>query len=794
LRRELFPLRSPALALLLGGLSVFLLHRLAGYLPLGEWLVFRYLSYWALSLLAALAATTFGYALVVRLVGHVWSVPERLVVGATVGVASFGIGWNVLGFLQLHGALSFAAWPLLLLGLGAPTLWRERARLWRFRLRTKRLEKGLTLVEVGLLCLGLSGIFLAYAANLTPDGVSFDARWYHLPLAERYAAAGGIVRYPDGWFLAGYPHLASILYAWCFSAPFGTTFDRVELCLHFEFVLFLVTLAGMAVLARVVAPRARPLPRFGAAVLFLFPEFCIYDSSLNGGADHIAAFWAPALFLLTRRVWPRFGGGALALLTIVVSAVLLTKYTAYGLLVGPAVGLSGRAIWLVAQELRARRTTRPLLSRCGIVLGAIVVLTMPHWLKNLVFYDNPFFPLASDWFDSRPWTSSAAEQAVTLYARKWTPAHDWDGVLATLAQPITFSFQPADWSTFHRDWPMFGFLFTLLTPVLLVGRTRALLGLYASANFGVLFWFWTYHQDRYLQAYVPWMVAATWVTMVIAGRLGRAAALATCALCFVQWAWGADAPFFGSHVLTGQPLSATIDHLAGGFARRPLEQRLVVDEAMEQLRRRLPKDARVLRHEFRLHLGLGLASVTDLYQSGIAYTERPSPAGVHRSLSEMGVTHLVWRSQVAEGFNSMGADVLFFDFVEHHVGAKERVGDLLLAPLGEGKDLSARELRVLYAGCDPTFAPGVYGAGEMTRLWDTPGATQVTPRAALGTSTLTPILAAVDAVVWGARCHPELDDPSRRGFVAAAKRGDSGIFVRRSSRHADVTTTTDAFP
>lgn len=773
---------------------MFLLHRLAGHLPLREWLVFRYLSYWAVSLAMALASTTFGYALVVRLVGHGWSVPERLVIGATVGVAIFGIGWNVLGLLQLHGALSFAVWPLFLLGLGAPTLWRERTRLWRFRLRTKRLEKGLTLVEVGLLGLGLSGVLLAFAANLTPENLSFDARWYHLPLAERYATAGGIVRYPDGWFLAGYPHLASILYSWCFSAPFGTTFDRVELCLHVEFVLFLVTLAGMAVLARVVAPRGRPLPRFGAAVLFLFPEFCIYDSSLNGGADHIAAFWAPALFLLTRRVWTRFGGGAVALLTIVASAVLLTKYTAYGLLVGPALGLSGRATWLVGKQLRAGRAALPLLASCGLALGAILILTMPHWLKNIVFYDNPFFPLASGWFDAQPWTSSATEQVTTLYARKWTPAHDWDGVLTTLAQPVTFAFTPRDWSTFHRDWPMFGFLFTLLTPVLLVGRTRSLLGLFGAANLGVLFWFWTYHQDRYLQAYVPWMAAATWVTAVIACRLGRWPALATCGLFFVQWAWGADAPFFGSHVLTGQPLSATIDHLAGGFARRPLEQRLVVDGEMEQVRRGLPKDALVLRHEFRLHLGLGVSSVTDLYQSGIAYTDRPSPAGVHQSLSEMGVTHLLWRAEFAEGFNSMGADVLFFDFVRHHIDRAVRVGDFMLAPLGKGRHLSARELRVLYAGCDPTFAPGVYGASEMSRLWDTPGASQVTPKGALGQKTLAQMLTAVDAVVWGARCHPELDDPARRGFVRAAKRGDSGIFVRRSSRHDGAPTTADAFP
>jgi hypothetical protein len=777
-RRSVVRFRSPLLASVLLGLTAFLLWRLAGYLPLERWLVFRYIGYWALSVGVVLASTVFGYAAVVRAVGRAWSVPERLVLATAVGVVTFGLGWYVLAFLHLLGTTAFFLWPVVLCAVGVPTVWRERKRLWLFAARARRLQRGLRTVEVALLLVGFAGLLLAYGANLTPHNVAFDARWYHLPLAERYALEGGIVRFPEGWFLAGYPHLASILYSWCFCLPSALTFDRVELCLHLEFVLFLATLASIGVLSRVVAPRGRPLPRFGAAMIFLFPEFFLYDSSLNGGADHVAAFWAPALFLVTRRVWRGFTSGSLALLAVVVSAILLTKYTAYGLLFGPAVGLFGRLMWLMVTRLRAKRAVLPVLVRCSAVLGAIILLTAPHWLKNLVHYDNPFFPMASDWFPSRPWTSSASDRLFSMYGGIWTPGHDWEGVKETLAQPFVFAFSPRDWPTFHRDWPMFGFLFTLLTPVLLFQRTRALLGLFAVANLGVMFWFWTYHQDRYLQAYLPWMTAAAWVAAVIAARLGIWSRVATVLLLLVQFAWGADAPFFGSHALVGQPLRSSLDHLAAGFNGYSNEKRLVAYGDMELLRQALPKGARVLRHENQAHLGLGAASVADWFQSGIDYTEAPSPAGVHDLLRRMGVTHLVFASG-ARGFNSVGMDVLFFDYVQRHASKAKRVGGLSLATLAATRPTDA-ELQVLYAGCAPPYEPGVYGVGQLNLLPHAPPGPVTAPRPRKGSANnLTKALSGVDAVVWGERCHKLAKRPTEQGFVVAAKRGEDTIFVKR---------------
>src|SRR5690606_12806881 len=147
-------------------------------------------------------------------------------------------------------------------------------------------------IEVTLCALGLLGLLLVYAPLMTPQNVSFDARWYHLPLAERYAVEGGIVPYKEGWFIAGAPQLASLIFSWCFSLPFSTTFDQVEACQHVEFLIFVYTIASVPLLVRKVVPRNMRVPRNTWAFVFFFPGLFVFDSGVSGGADHIAALWA----------------------------------------------------------------------------------------------------------------------------------------------------------------------------------------------------------------------------------------------------------------------------------------------------------------------------------------------------------------------------------------------------------------------------------------------------------------------------------------------------------------------
>src|SRR5262249_28237605 len=137
----------------------------------------------------------------------------------------------------------------------------------------------------GVVCLAM-----IYLTIMTPENASFDARWYHLPMAEHYASLGAIRRFPEGWYPGAYPQLPSLLYTWAFSLPETALFDRVELAAHLEYTLFLATLAGVPIVVRCLVPHARASGAWTA--LFLFPSVFVYDSSLTAAGDHVLAFWA----------------------------------------------------------------------------------------------------------------------------------------------------------------------------------------------------------------------------------------------------------------------------------------------------------------------------------------------------------------------------------------------------------------------------------------------------------------------------------------------------------------------
>src|SRR5213076_905024 len=108
----------------------------------------------------------------------------------------------------------------------------------------------------------------------------------------------------------------------------------------------------------------------------------------------------------------------------------------------------------------------------------------------------------------------------------------------------TFSFIPNDWWELHRDIPLFGSLFTLTTPCLLLLRgARRVIWLNAMAMASVFMWYLLSHYDRYLQDTLPWMVAATASALLLIWRQGGWARYAIAPLLVLQGVWGSDVPF-----------------------------------------------------------------------------------------------------------------------------------------------------------------------------------------------------------------------------------------------------------
>lgn len=694
---------------------------------IADWLFVRYAVWWLLSLLFGTACLSSGHALVRRVLGGVLPLFEHLAVSFAAGVYLFFLGTMLGGLLGLYGTAFFFALPLVLIAAGArPTFRHARRAARHLRGAWRRLPRP-TPWALLVHAFGLLGLLAVYFAILSPNNVAFDSRWQHLGIAEHYAAVGSVQRFPEGWFIGAAPHLASFLYTWAFLLPGGRIVDHIELAAHLELTVFACGLIGIpALVRRLVRPAALgPVYRYAWAARFLFPGIFLYDSSLCLGADHIASVFAAPIYLLLLRAWKDLAPRACVLLALALSGAILTKYTGALILVAPAIAaVALRAVVLAFRALRDRLRHQPVHFRAAWAgpLAAIaggLLFTAPHWVKNIVWYGDPLYPVLHKVFQHpRPWTAdSAARFDIGLALQFWRPERTLAGVARTLGALFTFSFVPNDWERFHGSTPVFGSLFTLsLVALPFLARTRRLWGLYAATHLGVFAWYWIHHQDRYLQAVLPWMAAATAAVLGLAWREGLAARLAVGAMVALQVVWGADVYFMPAHVFLGVPAKAVIDILSRP-AGKVEKERLVYSDAFVGIGRALPPHSKVLVHEFHPHLGVNAPTVTDCpyHQGGISYVRTPTPLEVFDQLHGYGVTHLVYRTSEAREPDTLAGEIVFSNFVHGYaVGAKTVEGWLVAAmpaaapPPGNAPD------PVLVVTCGKGQAPGLYHLADLT--------------------------------------------------------------------------------
>ncbi|MCA9625791.1 MAG: hypothetical protein KC731_42505, partial [Myxococcales bacterium] len=683
------------------------------------WLFWRLAFYWVASALWSGACFAVGHRIVrprLRLPFY-----AHAAVAFATGVLVFGVAVFVAGALSLYRAPLFLGLPAVFLLVGGRGPWRYLADRWR---RLSRLRRRLPLTEtafhLALVAFGLLGLGMLYFLILTPDNVAYDARWKHLALAEDFAITGGIRRFPEGWTFATRPHFASYLYTWAFLAP-GRLFDHIEVAAHLEFVAFALTCwLGVPAVVRALLPKERIGWSVWAA-RFAFPGVFVYDSTLGCGADHIAAVFAAPVLVLLYRAWRDLDRGAILILALQLGAVVLVKYTAAILLATiPMAALGLRASWLIGR--RARReglgAARGPLTSLGLGLGLLLLVTTPLWLKNLLLYGDPLYPVLHAHFDSRPWmdrASYAFEQGY-LAMRMWRPSRDLAGVKATLASLYEFSFYPNDWINHHGEVPVFGSLFTLLIPALLITRRRPwrLWGAVALVELALLPWYWLNHQDRYLQAFMPWMAGATAAMVIVLWRHhGRLVKAAVVGLVALQIVWGGDAYFFQTQVFIGSPQKWTLGLLEGGY-RGSRERRFETQAPWPELGAVLPEGARVVLHDADRHLGLGRQAVMDVvpWQFGIDYGAQKTPAEMHALFASVGATHVFWPPSRRYGTENLAADLMFFDFVHNRAVDRRDFEFGTLVRISDQPDTRAFDDSTLAITCGEPLATGLYRAHD----------------------------------------------------------------------------------
>ena len=763
--------RRGALPLALAAGTVALLAVVDRHYPLRDWLVWTYARAWLLAITWAVACLSVGHAIVVRARREALPAFEHLVVAFAVGVVAFFGALFGLGLAGLLGRTAFFGAPLVFL-----TVFGRDFALWSARLvrhvaaAATRPRPGLTLTEnalsLGRTSLAAVGLLLVYLPVLSPENASWDARWYHLPIAEMYAASGAIAPFREGWYLGAYPQLASVTYAWAFLAPASDLFARVELCAHIEVICFLASLAGVSAIGARLVPNLHG----GWVAALLFPGLFVYDSGLVLGADHVAALFAAPAFLLLLRALRSGRAGDACLLGIVLGGALDTKYTAVALVAFPVGTL------LVTAALRSRREGAMAL-RAPLVVGLVtLVVWSPHWAKNWAFYGDPFYPLLRHHLAAHP-IALGAELPTIARLATLSPPPTLGGAWETLRTLVTFSFEPHDWVVYHGGVPVFGSLFTLtafVLPLLRARRTHWLL--LAGTQGSVLVWYALHPFDRYLQALLPWMAASTAAALALAWRAGGMARVAVGVLVGTQLVWGATLPFLPTHRAAGGAiLPVVFDLFAAGMRGERATRRAPYGD-WTAVGATLPPGAVVLVHEATATVGLGVRRVSDAPGTqGALYYGLPGRASVgeiHGALRELTITHLVWSTEVATGESSLASDLLFFHLTRAATHHARRVGALTVAELAEGSPPEPAGNLVTVLPCDGRYSRGVYDLSELVlpgNVVGPPVRPQIERPVALSETTF---------LVVDTRCEKAPTDVDAT-FVKLASRGSTLLFERR---------------
>jgi len=695
--------RHLLLACLLVVGAVHLRNTIEPHYPVKHWLAWRYLGYWAASLGWLASSVAVGHRVVRLLAPSPLPLLEQLSLDFAVGVNVFGFAVFAVGVAGLLYPAAFVLIPLGLLAAGGLGPWRYFARAVHRHRRSGGLGHDLGVWGWAAVLFGVLALALIYFGILSPQNISFDSRWKHLAMAQHYAAVHRIERYPEGWYPGSAPQLASYLYTWALILPKARFFDRLELAQHVEFVGFAFSLLGIPALVRRLAPEVSSASSWAAR--FLFPGIFLYDANLGGGADHVAAFFTAPILLQLFRFQRRFDRRHALLLAFPIAGAILTKYSsAFELIAFPVLAVTARALWLAVPRFRERAGAAPRAWLVGplVCIAAGLVFTAPLWLKNWIWYGDPLYPLLNTVFRGKPWDAAARVLYDHSYrTQHWKPTHDLNGLKESIVALWDWSFHPHDWKKFHGTVPVVGSLFTLLcVTVPMFGKRWRLWSVLAATHLGIFLWYWTNHQDRYLQTLMPWMVAVTAALLGLLWREGWLVRGPVVLLAGLQLLWGSDVPFIPGHVFLKVPARASIDLVSSGYQKKYEERFSLFD--YEEAGRQLPKNARVLLHEQHPHLGLQRPAVHDWvsWQAGIDYAGLGHPAKVDARFREFGVTHLLWQDK-ASGYDSVGGDLLFRAYAHRYAKNPRKIAGFWIADLPDAplpEDVAWND-EVLFLGC-----------------------------------------------------------------------------------------------
>ncbi len=755
--RHRFVTAGVALAVGLAGTGVYL-NVLDQVYPIDTWLFWSMAALWGWLFTFSLACVCMGQLILERMLRLALNPLESALQSMSVGVVAFVMCMYLGGALGLYGPVFAVLLPLAFTAAGA----RSGLRLIeRFRVE-RSLAKPMRPFAALVSAAGVGCAALVYLQAMTPDSLNYDSTWTHLVIAQDYARNGRIVPLPGNYNMC-VPHLASIIHTWGWTVPgLGRPALRWMMALHNEFGLFVWTLVGVS--AGVRRLTGEPGLRAAWVGFFLFPIIFVYDNNLGGAADHIAAFFAVPMLLAALALWETFTPNRAALLAITAAGGLLTKYQMAYLFVPIALLLTARWALLAFRLRRGRPLSGDAsvgwreLGRTPLVLcGVGALLVAPHFLKNLIFYNNPVYPLATELFTgSWPTVPGGADLIRYVFTDdKWRPKGSALEKLWHAAKLFfTFSFYPH--YSFTRSVPAMGSLFTLLLPLLVVlPRVGRIWFGAVMASGAILIWAYTYNVDRNLQIFMPLMACVAVAVLVRAWRLGWLARAGLAPLVLLQVVWGSDALFYSGY---GR-LESSVNLIRTGFEGNAHGRLEGYRRTFLSLEAAIPEQARVLLHTSHVSLGIDREVIQDWagFQGLISYDGLRSVRELYDYFSAHGITHILFEPG-ARGAPSKQEEILFHGLVTGYAEPMGTFGHFRLLRMPEIPPPDEAPYRVAMLGMAP-YEDGLYPVEALSTKEGLPGSLQhyAAPSEPMpaGPDVWTQLLSQADAAIVNANAHPD---------------------------------------
>ncbi|MBC8072581.1 MAG: hypothetical protein IAG13_29940, partial [Deltaproteobacteria bacterium] len=558
------------------------------------------------------------------------------------------------------------------------------------------------------------GLGVIYLIALTPDTISLDSAWYHLPVAHDYVRAGRLIPFPSEYNRA-FPQMNSIVYTWAFLLPGITHPLDWMLALHIDYSMIIWKAIGVAAGVEYLLGDRRVRGIWTG--FFLFPMVFTFANAVTAGPEHISGFWAIPLFLATARMLKDFSLRWAALLGVISGGAILSRYQSVYMIAACGSMIMARWGWLLYQRGRGRPTVdlRRLWQGPLLVIGLGLLVSSPHFIKNIVFYGDPVYPFM---MSVLPGSHPSHPEAVSFFkSTLGDPGnrpkfHGFERISAAFRIFFTFSFQPHH-VVVKQDWPIFGSLFTLLMPCVAFIRSpgRILLGIYCCFVV-IAVWCNLYLQTRYLNTASTIFAATGLALMVRVWELGRSSRVALSLLVMFQVIWQGDAATYSGD----EPITSSIKLIRSGWAGElEPEARYPYWRGFAGITAATPEDAQILVRGPRTILGLDRFCHRDVQsqQGNFYYAPLRNSAELWQHYRERGITHLVHKRNSGYA-GTLQSAVLYADLVTRQAMPVQSFGAWQLVELSPTPPIAPEDFVVAVIGVRSGYPDGVFDVRDLT--------------------------------------------------------------------------------